>query len=92
MHYNAFTGSFDAARSSGAGRVVASVERYDELPLDGRAPVGSAWRVNTASGIVLVNRHQAGVYVRTGSAGESREADYTFVGPALSVVVLEAAA
>lgn len=87
MHYNAFSGTFEQARASAP--VLSSVDRYEDLPLDHTAAVGSAWRVGSASGIPLVNRHQAGVYVRSAAAGESRDSDYSFVGPALSVVVLK---
>ena len=44
------------------------------------APTNSAWLVRTASGVWPVSRKQAGIYIRTATAGSNRDADYTYAG------------
>lgn len=54
------------------------VETYADLPTGVPPAVGSAYLVRTASGIWLINRHPAGIYVRTASAGALT--DWTYAG------------
>lgn len=87
MTYNAFTGSFSPSAPSAP--MVREVETFADLPLDGSAPLQSAWRVKSASGIPLYNRHAAGVYVRSATGGSDRAADYTYAGKVAQIVVIK---
>ena len=81
--FNPFTGNFDvkgAGGGGGASYIDGEVAVYADLPLDGTAPLNSAWLVRTASGVWPVSRKQAGIYIRTATAGSSRDADYTYAG------------
>jgi hypothetical protein len=42
--------------------------------------LNTAWLVRTASGAWLLARKPAGIYIRTATAGVSRDADYTYAG------------
>lgn len=92
MTYNALTGTIVASAPSAAAPLAREVATYADLPLDGSAPLGSAWRVAAGSGIPLYNRHAAGVYVRSAAGNVSRESDYTFAGRAAQIIVIKEAA
>jgi hypothetical protein len=91
MTYNALTGTIVASAPSAAAPLAREVATYADLPLDGSAPLGSAWRVLAGSGIPLYNRHSPGVYVRSSAGNVSRDSDYTFAGKAAIIVIKEAA-
>ena len=80
--FNPFTGTFDVKGAGGGGSsyIDGEVATYADLPLDGTAALNSAWLVRTASGVWPVSRKQAGIYIRTATAGVSRDADYTYAG------------
>jgi hypothetical protein len=81
--FNPFTGTFDVKGGGGGGGasyIDGEVATYADLPLDGSAALNSAWLVRTASGVWPVSRKQAGIYIRTATAGVSRDADFTYAG------------
>jgi hypothetical protein len=79
--FNPFTGTFDQTGSSGgASYIDGEVAAYANLPLDGTAPLDSAWLVRTASGVWPVSRKQAGIYIRTAMGGTSIDDDWTYAG------------
>jgi hypothetical protein len=81
--FNPFTGNFDLTGSGGGGAsyIDGEVAAYSDLSLDaGVAPLNTAWLVRTASGAWLLARKPAGIYIRTATAGVSRDADYTYAG------------
>jgi hypothetical protein len=82
--FNPFTGSFDLKGSGGGGGgasyIDGEVAVYTDLPLDGTAAINTAWLVREASGAWLLARKPAGIYIRTATAGVSRDADYTYAG------------
>jgi hypothetical protein len=79
LRYNPFTGSFDLTRSPGS-YIDGEVAAYSDLPLDAAAaPLNSAWLVRGASGLWLLSRKPAGIYIRTATTGV-REDDYTYAG------------
>jgi hypothetical protein len=81
--FNPFSGTFDQKGSGGGGGasyIDGEVAVYANLPLDGTAPLNSAWLVREASGVWPVSRKQAGIYIRTATGGSSRDADYTYAG------------
>ena len=79
--FNPFSGNFDQTGSGGgASYIDGEVATYNDLPLDGTAALDSAWLVRSASGVWPVSRKQAGIYIRTATAGSSRDADYTYAG------------
>ena len=84
LKFNPFTAQFDLTGSGGGGGasyIDGEVAVYGDLSLDaGVAPLNSAWLVRTASGVWPVSRKQAGIYIRTATAGVSRDADYTYAG------------
>lgn len=79
LRYNPFTGSFDMTRSPGS-YLDGEVATYSDLPLDtAAAPLNSAWLVREASGLWLLSRKPAGIYIRTATTGV-RDDDYTYAG------------
>jgi len=83
LKFNPFTAQFDLTGSGGGGAsyIDGEVAVYADLSLDaGVAPLNSAWLVRTASGVWPVSRKQAGIYIRTATAGSNRDADYTYAG------------
>jgi len=81
--FNPFTGNFDLKGSGGGGGssyIDGEVAVYTDLPLDGTAALNTAWLVREASGAWLLARKPAGIYIRTATAGVSRDADYTYAG------------
>ena len=79
LKFNPFTGTFDFAGSGGGGGgasyIDGEVATYTDLPLDGSAALNTAWLVREASGTWLIARKPAGIYIRTATAGVSRDAD-----------------
>ena len=80
--FNPFTGNFDLKGSGGGGSsyIDGEVAVYTDLPLDGTAAINTAWLVREASGAWLLARKPAGIYIRSATAGVSRDADYTYAG------------
>jgi hypothetical protein len=81
--FNPFTGNFDLKGSGGGGGasyIDGEVAVYTDLPLDGTAAINTAWLVREASGAWLLARKPAGIYIRSATAGVSRDADYTYAG------------
>jgi hypothetical protein len=82
IKFNPLTGNFDFTGSGGGGAsyIDGEVATYTDLPLDGSAALNTAWLVREASGTWLIARKPAGIYIRTATAGVSRDADYTYAG------------
>jgi hypothetical protein len=83
IRFNPLTGNFDFTGSGGGGGssyIDGEVATYADLPLDGTAALNTAWLVRGASGAWLLARKPAGIYIRTATAGVSRDADYTYAG------------
>jgi hypothetical protein len=81
--FNPLTGNFDLKGSGGGGGasyIDGEVATYTDLPLDGTAALNTAWLVREASGAWLLARKPAGIYIRSATAGVSRDADYTYAG------------
>jgi hypothetical protein len=81
--FNPLTGNFDLKGSGGGGGasyIDGEVATYTDLPLDGSAALNTAWLVREASGTWLIARKPAGIYIRTATAGVSRDADWTYAG------------
>ena len=82
IKFNPLTGNFDFTGSGGGGGasyIDGEVALYADLPLDGTAPLNSAWLVRGNSGVWPFNK-PAGIYYRSATAGVSRDADYTYGG------------
>jgi hypothetical protein len=84
IKFNPLTGNFDFTGSGGGGGgssyIDGEVAVYTDLPLDGTAAINTAWLVREASGAWLLARKPAGIYIRSATAGVSRDADYTYAG------------
>jgi hypothetical protein len=83
IKFNPLTGNFDLKGSGGGGGasyIDGEVATYTDLPLDGSAALNTAWLVREASGTWLIARKPAGIYIRTATAGVSRDADWTYAG------------
>jgi hypothetical protein len=81
--FNPFTNALDYFESGGGGGasyIDGEVATYTDLPLDGSAALNTAWLVREASGTWLIARKPAGIYIRTATAGVSRDADWTYAG------------
>jgi hypothetical protein len=80
--FNPFTGSFDLKGSGGGGGSVleGEVATFADLPQTaGTPPVGSSYLVRESTGVWLVNRRQAGIYIRTNNTGV-RADDWSYGG------------
>jgi hypothetical protein len=79
--FNPFSGTFDQKGSGGGGSVLeGEVATFADLPQTaGTPPVGSSYLVRESTGVWLVNRRQAGIYIRTNSTGV-RADDWTYGG------------
>jgi hypothetical protein len=78
LRYNPFNGSFDFTRSPGS-YLDGEVATFADLPLSAAAaPLNSAWLVRAGSGLWLLTRKPAGIYIRTATGGTDRNADYTY--------------
>jgi hypothetical protein len=81
VRLNPLSGNFDfTGGGGGASYIDGEVATYNDLPLDGTAALNTAWLVREASGTWLIARKPAGIYIRTATAGVSRDADYTYAG------------
>jgi len=84
VKFNPFTGQLqidEKGSGGGSSYIDGEVAAYGDLSLDaGVAPLNSAWLVREASGTWLLGRKPAGIYIRTATAGVSRDADYTYAG------------
>jgi hypothetical protein len=84
LKFNPLTGTFDFTGSGGGGGgasyIDGEVATFNDLPLDGSAPLDNAWLVREASGTWLIARKPAGIYVRTATGGTDRNADWTYAG------------
>jgi hypothetical protein len=78
LRYNPFNCSFDFTRSPGS-YLDGEVATFADLPLGtAAAPLNSAWLVRAGSGLWLLTRKPAGIYIRTATGGTDRNADYTY--------------
>jgi hypothetical protein len=79
--FNPFSGTFDQKGSGGGSSVLeGEVATFADLPQTaGTPPVGSSYLVRESTGVWLVNRRQAGIYIRTNSTGV-RADDWTYGG------------
>jgi hypothetical protein len=83
--FNPFTGNLDI---SGSGAVVfeGEVATFADLPVTiGDPAVGAAFLVRDSTGVWLVNRRQAGIYIRRNNAGLSTDWEYAGDYPVNSV-------
>jgi hypothetical protein len=84
LKFNPLTGNFDFTGSGGGGGgasyIDGEVATFNDLPLDGSAPLDNAWLVREASGTWLIARKPAGIYIRTATGGTDRNADWTYAG------------
>jgi hypothetical protein len=78
--FNVFTGNLDQTGSSGAVVFEGEEETFDDLPVGiGDPPVGSSYLVRTSTGVWLVNRRQAGIWIRRNNTGV-RATDWEYGG------------
>lgn len=78
--FNTFTGNMDLTGSSGAVVFEGEVETFADLPeVVGDPPVGSSYLVRTSTGVWLVNRRQAGIWIRRNNTGV-RATDWEYGG------------
>ena len=78
--FNVFTGNLDQTGSSGAVVFEGEEETFDALPVGiGDPPVGSSYLVRTSTGVWLVNRRQAGIWIRRNNTGV-RATDWEYGG------------
>jgi hypothetical protein len=76
--FNPITSQLDLVSASGI--LDGEVETWENLPQTvGDPPVGSTFFVKTSTGVWLVNRRQAGIWLRTGDTG-MRATDWTYGG------------
>jgi hypothetical protein len=81
LKFNPLTGSFDLTGSGGGSSVLeGEVATFADLPQTaGTPPVGSSYLVRESTGVWLVNRRQAGIYIRTNNTGV-RADDWSYGG------------
>jgi hypothetical protein len=79
--FNPFSGTFDQKGSGGGNSVLeGEVATFADLPqTTGTPPVGSSYLVRESTGVWLVNRRQAGIYIRTNNTGV-RADDWSYGG------------
>jgi hypothetical protein len=85
--FNPFTGNLDLV-GSGGGAVVfeGEVATFADLPVTiGDPAVGAAFLVRDSTGVWLVNRRVAGIYIRRNNAGLSTDWEYAGDYPVNSV-------
>jgi hypothetical protein len=84
--FNPFTGNLDITGSSGAVVFEGEVATFADLPVTiGDPAVGAAFLVRESTGVWLVNRRQAGIYIRRNNAGLSTDWEYAGDYPVNSV-------
>jgi hypothetical protein len=77
--YNPITGQLDLV-GSGGSVIDGEVATFADLPQTaGTPPVGSSYLVRESTGVWLVNRRQAGIYIRTNNTGV-RADDWSYGG------------
>ena len=80
--FNPFTGNLDLVGSGGGGVVVfeGEVETFADLPETvGDPAVGASFLVRSSTGVWLVNRRQAGIWIRRNNTGV-RATDWEYGG------------
>jgi len=85
--FNPFTGNLDLV-GSGGGTVVfeGEVPTFADLPVTvGDPAIGAAYLVRDSTGVWLVNRRQAGIYIRRNNAGLATDWEYGGDYPVTSV-------
>ena len=84
--FNPFTGNLDITGSSGAVVFEGEVATFADLPVTiGDPAVGAAFLVRESTGVWLVNRHVAGIYIRRNNAGLATDWEYAGDYPVNSV-------
>jgi hypothetical protein len=84
--FNPFTGNLDITGSSGAVVFEGEVATFADLPVTiGDPTVGAAFLVRESTGVWLVNRRQAGIYIRRNNAGLATDWEYAGDYPVNSV-------
>jgi hypothetical protein len=84
--FNPFTGNLDITGSSGAVVFEGEVATFADLPVTiGDPAVGAAFLVRDSTGVWLVNRRQAGIYIRRNNAGLATDWEYAGDYPVNSV-------
>jgi hypothetical protein len=84
--FNPFTGNLDITGSSGAVVFEGEVATFADLPVTiGDPAVGSSYLVRDSTGVWLVNRRQAGIYIRRNTAGLATDWEYGGDYPVSSV-------
>jgi phage gp37-like protein len=79
FNYNPITNQLDLV-GSGGSVIDGEVATFADLPQTaGTPPVGSSYLVRESTGVWLVNRRQAGIYIRTNNTGV-RADDWTYGG------------
>jgi hypothetical protein len=93
--FNPLTGNFDFTGTGGGGGsafFAGEVATYADLPLDGTAALNSRWLVRSNSGTWPFSSYkQAGIYIRTATAGVSRDSDYTLTDTSFHDVMSDSA-
>jgi hypothetical protein len=78
--FNPFTGNLDITGSSGAVVFEGEVETFADLPETiGDPAVGASFLVRSSTGVWLVNRRQAGIWIRRNNTGV-RATDWEYGG------------
>jgi hypothetical protein len=84
--FNPFTGNLDITGSSGAVVFEGEVATFADLPVTiGDPAVGAAFLVRESTGVWLVNRRVAGIYIRRNNAGLATDWEYAGDYPVNSV-------
>jgi hypothetical protein len=79
FNYNPITNQLDLV-GSGSSVLEGEVATFADLPqTTGTPPVGSSYLVRESTGVWLVNRRQAGIYIRTNNTGV-RADDWSYGG------------
>ena len=75
--FNPFTGNLDLVGSGGTVVFEGEVPTFADLPVTiGDPAIGAAYLVRDSTGVWLVNRRQAGIYIRRNNAGLSTDWEY----------------
>jgi hypothetical protein len=75
--FNPFTGNLDIVGSGGSVVFEGEVPTFADLPVTiGDPAVGAAYLVRDSTGVWLVNRRQAGIYIRRNDAGLATDWEY----------------
>jgi hypothetical protein len=75
--FNPFTGNLDIVGSGGSVVFEGEVPTFADLPVTvGDPAIGAAYLVRDSTGVWLVNRRQAGIYIRRNDAGLATDWEY----------------